>query len=126
MIYLDNNASTRLDPEVWAAMGAAAETFGNPSSVHAEGQRARRAVEEARDEIAALLGAAPAETFLTSGGTESNAMALFGSVAGRPGRVVISGVEHPSVREPAARLAASGCELVVVPPEPSGALDAGR
>jgi cysteine desulfurase len=126
MIYLDNNASTRLDPEVWAAMSAAAETFGNPSSVHAEGQRARRAVEEARDEIAALMGAAPAEIFLTSGGTESNAMALFGSGAGRPGRIVISGVEHPSVREPAARLAAAGHELVVVPPEPSGALDPGR
>ena len=126
MIYLDNNASTRLDPEVWAAMSAAAETFGNPSSVHAEGQRARRAVEEARDAIAALVGASPAETFLTSGGTESNAMALFGALGGRPGRIVISGVEHPSVREPAARLAAAGCELVAVPPEPSGALDPGR
>ncbi|HKD18686.1 MAG TPA: cysteine desulfurase family protein [Thermoanaerobaculia bacterium] len=126
MIYVDNNASTRLDPEVWAAMVAAAETFGNPSSVHAEGQRARRAVEEARDAIAALVGAAPAETFLTSGGTESNAMALFGSVAGRPGRIVISGVEHPSVREPAARLAAAGYELVTVPPDPSGAIDPGR
>ena len=127
MIYLDNNASTRLDPGVWAAMSAASETFGNPSSVHAEGQRARRAVEEARDEVAALVGAAPGETFLTSGGTESNAMALFGAAAaGRPGRVVISGVEHPSVREPAARLASAGSELVVVPPEPSGALDPER
>jgi cysteine desulfurase len=127
MIYLDNNASTRLDPEVWTAMSNAAETFGNPSSVHAEGQRARRAVEEARDEVAALVGAAPADTFLTSGGTESNAMALFGAAAaGRPGRVVISGVEHPSVREPAARLASAGFELVVVPPEPSGALDPER
>jgi cysteine desulfurase len=126
MIYLDNNASTRLDPGAWAAMSAAAETFGNPSSVHAEGQRARRAVEEARDQVAALVGAAPAETFLTSGGTEANAMALFGAVAGRPGRIVISGVEHPSVREPAARLAEAGFELVVVPPEPSGAVDPGR
>src|ERR1700757_4464335 len=122
MIYLDNNASTRLDPEVWTAMSSVAETFGNPSSVHAVGQRARRAVEEARDEIAALLGASPAERFLTSGGPEPNALALFGAVGGRPGRIVISGVEHPSVREPAARLAGAGYELVVVPPEPSGAL----
>jgi cysteine desulfurase len=53
-------------------------------------------------------------------------MALFGAVAGRPGRIVISGVEHPSVREPAARLAEAGFELVVVPPEPSGAVDPGR
>jgi cysteine desulfurase len=127
MIYLDNNASTRLDPEVWAAMSAAAQTYGNPSSVHAEGQRARRAVEEARDEIAALVGAASGETFLTSGGTEANAMALFGAAAaGGPGRIVISGVEHPSVREPAARLASAGFEIVFVPPEPSGALDAER
>ena len=127
MIYLDNNASTRLDPEVWEAMAAAAQTFGNPSSVHAEGQRARRAVEEARAGIAALIGAAPADLCLTSGGTEANAMAVFGSVGRRRGRIVVSGVEHPSVREPAARLAASGqCELVTVDPDPSGALDAER
>lgn len=127
MIYLDNNASTRLDPAVWSAMGAAAEVFGNPSSLHAEGQRARRAVEEAREEVAALVGASPGEVFWTSGGTESNAMALFGAAGGRPGRIVITGVEHPSVREPAARLAAApGSELVSVPPEPSGALDAAR
>jgi cysteine desulfurase len=127
MIYLDNNASTRLDPEVGAAMAAAAELFGNPSSVHAEGQRARRAIEEARDAIGALLGAAGGQVFLTSGGTESNAMAIFGAVAGRRGRLVISGVEHPSVREPAARLAADGqCELVTVDPDPSGALDPER
>ena len=127
MIYLDNNASTRLDPEVWAAMADAAGTFGNPSSVHAEGQKARRAIEEAREEIGALIGASGAEVVLTSGGTEANAMAIFGAVAGGRGRIVISGVEHPSVREPAARLAASGqCELVTVDPEPSGELDPGR
>ncbi len=127
MIYLDNNASTRPDPEVLAAMADAAEMFGNPSSVHAEGQRARRAIEGARDAIGSLIGAAGGEVFLTSGGTESNAMAIFGAVAGRRGRLVISGAEHPSVREPAARLFASGqCELVTVDPESSGALDPGR
>lgn len=127
MIYLDNNASTRLDPEVWAAMAAAAETFGNPSSVHAEGQRARRAVEEARAEVAALLGAPAGDCYFTSGATESNSLAILGAVGGRRGRIVISGVEHPSVHEPAQRLAASGqCELVAVAPEPSGSLDASR
>jgi cysteine desulfurase len=127
MIYLDNNASTRLDPEAWAAMADAAEAFGNPSSVHAEGQRARRAIEQARDGIGALIGAARGEVFLTSGGTESNAMAIFGAAGGRRGRIVISGVEHPSVREPAALLASSGqCELVTVDPDPSGALDPER
>jgi cysteine desulfurase len=127
MIYLDNNASTRLDPEVWAAMSAAADTFGNPSSVHAEGQRARQAVEQARSEIAELVGGQSGHLSLTSGGTEANALAVFGAVGRRRGRLVISGVEHPSVREPAARLAASGqCEVVVVAPDPSGALDPER
>ena len=126
MIYLDNNASTRLDPEVREAMAGAGDVFGNPSSLHAEGQRARRAVEEGRDRVAALIGADPREIVLTSGGTESNALALFGAVAGRRGRVVISGVEHPSVREAAARLAERGCEVVTVLPEPSGRLEPGR
>ncbi|MGE5414993.1 MAG: cysteine desulfurase family protein [Syntrophomonadaceae bacterium] len=126
MIYLDNNASTRLDPEVGEAMAAAAEIFGNPSSLHAEGQRARRAIEEARDSVAALIGAAPGEVVLTSGGTESNAMALFGVMAERGGRVVVSAVEHPSVREAAARLAERGAEVVSVRPEPSGRIEPDR
>ena len=126
MIYLDNNASTRLDPEVREAMAGALDAFGNPSSLHAEGQRARRAIEEARDGIAALVGGSAAEVVLTSGGTEANVLALFGAIAGRRGRVVVSAVEHPSVREAAARLADRGCEVVAIPPEASGRLDAGR
>ncbi len=127
MIDLDHNASTPLDPEVWAAMQAAATVHGNASSVHAEGQRARRMVEEAREEVAQLLGARPEEVFFTSGGTESNALALFGAAAGRRGRIVITGAEHPSVREAAGRLAAAGAfELVAVDPEPSGAVDPER
>ena len=126
MIYLDNNASTKLDREVRAAMEEAWDRYGNPSSVHAEGRRARRVVEEARDEVATLIGARPEEIFLTSGGTESNALALFGAAAGRQGRVVRSGAEHPSVREAVDRLAASGMEAIVVNPEPSGALDPER
>lgn len=107
-------------------MEEAFERYGNPSSIHAEGRHARRAVEEARDEVARLVGARPEEIFFTSGGTESNAMALFGSAAARSGRVVRSGAEHPSVREAVDRLAASGREAVVVNPEPSGALDPER
>lgn len=127
MIYLDSNASSPLDPEVWAAMQAAADAHGNASSVHAEGQRARRIVEESREEVARLLGASPGEIVFTSGGTESNAMAVFGAAAGRRGRIVLSGAEHPSVREAAGRLAAPGqIEVVAVDPEPSGALDPGR
>lgn len=127
MIYLDNNASTKLDPEVRAAMEEAAERYGNPSSVHAEGRKARRLVEEAREEVARLIGAKSEEIFFTSGGTEANAMAIFGATRGKRGRIVRSGAEHPSVREAVDALAASpGVETVVVNPEPSGALDPER
>jgi cysteine desulfurase len=126
VIYLDNNASTKLDPEVAAVFEEAAALAGNPSSVHGEGRRARRVIEEARDEVARLVGAAPEEIFFTSGGTESNAMAILGSAAGRPGRVVRSGAEHPSVREAVDRLSRQGNETVVVDPEPSGTLDRGK
>jgi cysteine desulfurase len=127
MIYFDNNATTALDPEVWQAMAGASGVFGNPSSVHAEGQRARRAVEEARERVAALIGADRDEIFFTSGGTESNAMAILGTLAERPGRLVISGAEHPSVREAALRGGAGAKgEVAAVAPEPSGALDPDR
>src|SRR5688572_2800517 len=127
MIYLDNNASTPLDPAVREAMDSAADLYGNPSSVHSDGRRARRAIEEARAEVAALVGAEPEEVFFTSGGTEANAMAIFGSTAGRGGRIVTTAVEHPSVREPLARLAEGDrIETVLVRPEPTGALDRAR
>ncbi len=127
MIYLDNNASTRLDPKVWSVMAGTASVHGNPSSVHAEGQKARRTVEEARAEVARLVGGRPEEILLTSGGTESNVLAVLGSTAGRRGRVVLSGAEHPSVREAFARLSdGGGFEVVKVDPEPGGALEPGR
>jgi cysteine desulfurase len=127
MIYLDNNASTKLDPEVQAASEEASRLFGNPSSLHAEGRRARRAIEEARDEVAALVNARADEIVFTSGGTESNALAIFGSYAARKGRVVLSGAEHPSVREAVECLRSRvGAEVVSVNPEPSGALDAAK
>lgn len=127
MIYLDNNASTRLDPKVWSVMAETASVHGNPSSVHAEGQKARRTVEEARAEVARLVGGRPEEILLTSGGTESNVLAVLGSTAGRRGRVVLSGAEHPSVREAVARLSdGGGFEVVKVDPEPGGALEPGR
>ena len=127
MIYLDNNASTILDPEVRAAMDEAAGLFGNPSSVHAEGRKARRAIEEARDEVAQLIGAHSDEVFLTSGGTEANAMAIFGAGLLGKGRIVCSGAEHPSVREAIESLAKrEGIEALAVNPEPSGSLDADR
>lgn len=124
MIYLDNNASTPLDPAVRDAMASAADLYGNPSSVHSAGRRARRAIEEAREQVAALVRAEPGEIFFTSGGTEANAIAIFGSTAGSSGRVVTTAVEHPSVREAVARLGETdGIETEAVRPESSGALD---
>ena len=78
-LYLDHNATTPPDPEVIAAMDAAwREAYGNPGSRHAAGRRARRALEDARELVAGILGARPAEVIFTSGGTESNNTALFG------------------------------------------------
>jgi cysteine desulfurase len=125
MIYLDNNASTELDSEVRAAVEEASRLPGNPSSLHAEGRRARRAIEEARDAVAALVGGRPEEIFFTSGGTEANALAILGSSAGHRGRVVLSGAEHVSVREAVERRRVEeSIEVVSVNPEETGVLDA--
>ncbi len=96
-IYLDANATTPLDPRVRAAMEPWLDC-GNASSPHAEGRAARAAIDRAREQVAALLGAAPREILFTSGATESNALALIGTIrARRCARVLCSAVEHPSV-----------------------------
>ncbi|MSO85464.1 MAG: cysteine desulfurase [Rhodospirillales bacterium] len=92
--YLDHNATTPIRPEAGRAMAVALARTGNPSSVHRFGRAGRRAVEDAREQIAALVGARPEQTVFTSGGTEANAMALRG--AGRA-RILVSAVEHASV-----------------------------
>jgi cysteine desulfurase len=94
--YLDWNATVPLRAEVAAAMADALARTGNPSSVHRWGHAARQAIERARGQVAALVSAAPAEVIFTSGGTEANHLALLG-MRGR--RVLISAIEHDSVRE---------------------------
>jgi cysteine desulfurase len=100
--YLDWNATTPLRDEARVAMIRAMDLVGNPSSVHAEGRAARRLVEDAREHVAALVGAAPRNVIFTSGGTEANALALMPGLhdgQGRPrDRLLMSTVEHPSVR----------------------------
>ncbi|MBR1149141.1 cysteine desulfurase family protein [Bradyrhizobium sp. JYMT SZCCT0428] len=100
-IYLDWNATTPLRPEAKAAMAAAWELAGNPSSVHAEGRQARRLVEEARAAVAAAVGARPQDVVFSSGGTEANALALTPLLrrgAGQPvQRLLVSAIEHASV-----------------------------
>lgn len=112
MVYLDNNATTPLLPEVLEAMRPYLEGFlGNPSSAHREGRRARRVLEDAREEIAALLGAWPDELIFTSGATESNNLALFGLAGSPPGQLLSTALEHPSVVEPLSQLQRNGFEL---------------
>ena len=102
-VYLDWNASAPLRAEARDALAAALALTGNPSSVHEEGRGARRAVEQAREEVAALAGANPRNVVFTSGGTEANALALTPAieVGGEKtpfDRLLISAIEHPSVR----------------------------
>lgn len=128
MIYLDHNATSPLDPRVREAMEPfLTRHFGNPSSVHAEGRAARRAVEQAREDVASLVNAAEAEEIVfTSGGTESDVTAIL-SLRGRDPRpsLAITAVEHPAVREPARLLESEGHRLEQIPVLPTGALDLG-
>jgi cysteine desulfurase len=118
-IYLDHNATTPLDPEVFEAMRPHFLAGGNAESRHAAGRSARRAWEQAKERVAHILGAEPSEVIFTSGGTEANNLAIFGLLAGpeedetrhEPGYVVSSPIEHPAVAEPVARLEADGWKV---------------
>lgn len=128
-VYLDHNATTPLDTRVRAAMLPwLAERWGNPSSIHRFGQAAREAVEAARDEVAALLGAQPLEIVFCGSGTEAlNAVVRSaGRASGGTGHLVVSGLEHPAVRLSAADLATRGARLTAVPADPAGVVEAQR
>src|SRR5688572_12399956 len=118
-IYLDHSATTPVDPRVAAAMGRAlTETYGNPSSVHGFGQQARAAVDRARREVAALVGAKQNEIVFTSGGTEANNLAIRGicEASTAHGRhIVTSKIEHPSVRGVCDVLEKRGWEVTRLP-----------
>ncbi len=126
-IYLDHNASTPLAPEVAAAMRGAMEGgFGNPSSLHWAGAPARRGVEEARRQVAGLLGCDPGEVVFTSGGSESNNMALKGAyfASQRPRRhIVTTRVEHPAIVAPLRFLERLGAEVTWLPVDGTGRID---
>ena len=129
-IYLDYNATTPIAPAVQEAMlPFLAEHFGNPSSSHALGRAAHEAVEDARGRVAHWLGAASDEIVFTSGGTESNNLALKGVAFAeqlardRPGHLVISAFEHPAVAQPAKFLERLGWQLTVVGVNRQGLVD---
>jgi cysteine desulfurase len=125
-IYLDNHATTRLDPRVREAMAPYLDQdYGNAASKsHVYGWRAEAAVEQARESLASSLGATPREIVFTSGATESNNLALLGTAraAGR-GHVVATAIEHPSVLDPVAQLEREGFAATIVPVAPSGRVD---
>jgi cysteine desulfurase len=122
-VYMDANATTPLLPEVFQAMQPYfAERFGNASSVHSFGQQARGAVEQARIKVASLLHSRPAEIVFTSGGTESDNLALFGAT--KPGdHVITTTIEHHAVLHAAEQLAKSGREVTFVPVDDDGVVD---
>jgi cysteine desulfurase len=119
-IYLDHNATTPPSAEVVDAMTRAlAGEFGNPSSIHAFGQRAKAALDEARVEVARLIGAEPADVVFTAGGTEADILAVRGALDGQPSparrRLVTSAIEHEAVLNTARALERRGCPLTVLP-----------
>jgi cysteine desulfurase len=125
-LYFDHSATTPPRPEVIEAMRLAMqESWGNPSSLHAWGERAAMAMERARQQVAELLNCEPETLLFTSGGTESNNLALFG-VAQRystPQHLIISSVEHASVENAARRLQAQGWKVTRLPVNAAGQVD---
>jgi cysteine desulfurase len=130
MHYLDHAATTPVLPEVKEAMlGTLDEDFGNPSSVHAAGRRARQLVEDARDRVALAIGASPAEVVFTGGGTEADNLALKGAVEklrGNGDHVVVAAFEHHAVLDPAKWLSHRGFEVSVVGVTPDGHVEPER
>jgi len=126
-VYLDNAATTPLDPRVLESMlGHLGGRRGNPSSLHAFGGSAREGLEEARDSVASLIGASPGEIVFTSGGTESDDGAVLGlarSAGPNKRHAVVSSVEHAAVREAARRLELEGFEVSWIGVDADGIVD---
>jgi len=122
-VYLDNNATTPVLPEVFEAMRPyLLEQYGNASSIHHHGQEARGAVERARESVAKLLGCSLSEIVFTSGGTEADNLAIFGTVA--PGdNVITSTIEHHAVLHACDRLEHLGCTVTRIPVDGLGLVD---
>jgi cysteine desulfurase len=129
-IYLDHNATTPVDREVLEAMlPYFSDAYGNASSIHSDGQRARTAVERARESVAALLGAKQAEIVFTSGGTEADNLAILGAVVAARGEkkhVITSQIEHHAVLHACQALERQGVAVTYVPVSVDGLVDPGE
>lgn len=129
MIYLDNNATTPPDPRVREAMlPFLGENFGNPSSPHAPGRAARQALEKAREQVAALIGARADEIVFTSGGTESINTAIRGALRAQPNKrhIVTSSIEHSATKNLCEQLEREGCEVAWLRVDANGNPDLGE
>jgi len=125
-IYLDNNATTRVAPEVLEVMlPYFHELYGNPSSMHSFGGQVGRELSVAREQVAALLGASPDEIIFTSCGSESDNAAIRSALASQPGKrhIVTSRVEHPAVKALCAQLTTEGFRVTELPVDAEGRLD---
>jgi len=122
-IYLDNNATTQPFPEVIEVMAEHfAEAYANPGSSHAAGRIARRVLEDAREQLAAMLGAKPQEVLFTSGGTESTNLAVFGLTASAPGTMALTAGEHPATVQACLQLEQRGWQKTHLPVDACGCL----
>jgi len=124
VIYLDYNATTPLDEEVKNALADAMRLFGNPSSSHTIGKAAKAVVDDARIKVAGLIGSNPSEIIFTSGGTESNNIAIIGAAYRyQRGHVITSVIEHPSVLNPVKWLQTKGFEATYIPVNSDGVIE---
>src|ERR1700710_1043625 len=122
-IYMDANATTPLLPEVFEAMRPFwIENFGNASSIHQQGQQARAAVDHARESVARLLHCRPSEIVFTSGGTEGDNLALFGTLQ-TGDHLITTQIEHHAVLHTAEALAERGIDVTFLPCTPSGLIE---
>jgi cysteine desulfurase len=124
-VYLDHNATTRIDETVLdAMMPFLRDEYGNASSRHEGGTRARRAIDMAREQVAALVGAEPVQVVFVSGGTEANNMFIKGMASYlKPAQVAVSAIEHPCVMKPASSLIRTGWKLRKLKVDANGVLD---
>jgi len=126
MVYLDNNATTPLDPSVVEKMSAfLKEHFGNPSSLYPIGRQVKEMINEAREYVAQALGASKSEIYFTGSGTESDNHAIFGVLDALPDKkeLVISAIEHPAVRQAAIYLENKGFKVISIPVDTVGLVD---
>ena len=124
MIYLDNAASTAVHPEVVKEMLPYFDVqYGNPSSIHQFGRKAKNAIQKARKQVAALIGAESSEITFTSGGTESNNTILYGGLQNRISHIITSTIEHEAILQPCQKIVQNGFKVTYLSVDEHGSID---